>query len=154
MERFFNTAGPIKPEQHYHIPLLKRIDWDDIQILIAQERYFVLHAPRQTGKTSTLLAMMAALNRQGKYATVYVNIEGAQAARGDVGAAIPSICRSIAESIEFYLGDSSGIRRYWNGWRPRFGTFLPIHCWAVCSGTGAEPASALAYCCWMKLMPW
>jgi len=89
MERFFNTAGPIKPEQHYHIPLLKRIDWDDIQILIAQERYFVLHAPRQTGKTSTLLAMMAALNRQGKYATVYVNIEGAQAARGDVGAAIP-----------------------------------------------------------------
>ncbi len=62
MEKFFNTSGPIKPEHHYAIPPLQRVDWDEIQHLIASERYFVLHAPRQTGKTSALLAMMAALN--------------------------------------------------------------------------------------------
>ena len=55
MERFFNTAGPNIPEDHYHIPSLERVDWEEIQRLIAQKRYFLLHAPRQTGKTSVLL---------------------------------------------------------------------------------------------------
>ncbi|MDR0634065.1 MAG: hypothetical protein LBF91_03715, partial [Azoarcus sp.] len=27
MERFFNTAGPIIPEDHYHIDMLSRVDW-------------------------------------------------------------------------------------------------------------------------------
>ena len=70
MERFFNTAGPNIPEDHYHIPSLERVDWEEIQRLIAQKRYFLLHAPRQTGKTSVLLEMMQALNAQGRY-TIY-----------------------------------------------------------------------------------
>ncbi len=53
--RFFNTAGPIKPDMNYHIPPLERLDLDDVLALIQQEKYFVLHAPRQTGKTSALL---------------------------------------------------------------------------------------------------
>lgn len=56
--RFFNTAGPIKPEMNYHIPPLDRINLHEVLQLIAQERYFVMHAPRQTGKTSALLALM------------------------------------------------------------------------------------------------
>lgn len=79
MERFFNNAGPTVPADHYHIDPLTRVDWSDIEHLIAQKRYFVLHAPRQTGKTTTLLAMMKALNEQGDYACAYANIEGAQA---------------------------------------------------------------------------
>ena len=55
--RFFNTAGPIKPDIHYHVPLLSRIDVDDLLLFIRQEKYFVLHAPRQTGKTSALFAL-------------------------------------------------------------------------------------------------
>ena len=74
MKRFFNTAGPTKIDKHYHIPLLHRVDWEEIQLLIANERYFVLHAPRQTGKTSTLLAIMDALNKSGQYHAVYANI--------------------------------------------------------------------------------
>lgn len=105
MERFFNTAGPTIVEDHYAIPLMERIDWDEIQHLIRSKRYFVLHAPRQTGKTSTLLAIMEALNQSGKYRTVYANIEGAQAARSDVVSGMETVCRSVAESIEFYLGD-------------------------------------------------
>ena len=81
MERFFNTAGPMIPEDHYCIDPLTRVDWDDIQRLIRDKRYFVMHAPRQTGKTSTLRAMMDALNKEGKYACAYANIESAQTAR-------------------------------------------------------------------------
>jgi hypothetical protein len=37
MEKFFNTAGPISPDLHYHIPSLERIDWPEIQMLIASQ---------------------------------------------------------------------------------------------------------------------
>ena len=56
--------------------------------LIEQEKYFVLHAPRQTGKTSCLLALREYLNAGDRYRCVYVNIEIAQSAREDVGAAM------------------------------------------------------------------
>ncbi|MBE0508656.1 MAG: ATP-binding protein [Marinospirillum sp.] len=103
MEKFFNNAGPIKPELHHHLDLLHRLDWDEIQQLIREQRYFVLHAPRQTGKTSTLLAMMKELNASGRYACAYANIEGAQAARGDETQGIPAACNAIARSIALYL---------------------------------------------------
>ena len=105
MERFFNNAGPTISEDHYHIDPLSRVDWEEVESLIAQKRYFVLHAPRQTGKTTTLLAMMQALNEEGHYACAYANIEGAQAARGDESKGIPTVCSAISRSIEDYLGD-------------------------------------------------
>lgn len=102
MEKFFNTAGPIIPEDHYHIDPLHRLDWEEVQHLIASKKYFVLHAPRQTGKTSTLLAMMKALNSAGKYKALYVNIEAAQALRHDVNRAITVICQALASSARVY----------------------------------------------------
>ncbi|MEY4978177.1 MAG: hypothetical protein RLZZ352_447 [Pseudomonadota bacterium] len=105
MERFFNTAGPTIPKDHYHLDPLHRLDWEEIQQLIATKRYFVLHAPRQTGKTSTLLAMMKALNEAGDYACAYANIEGAQAARGDETQGIPAVCDAIVASVRRYLND-------------------------------------------------
>ncbi len=57
----FNTAIPKAPE-HYTVPPLARWDMDEIRRLDRGERYFVLHAPRQTGKTSCLLALMEKLN--------------------------------------------------------------------------------------------
>ena len=107
MEKFFNTSGPVKPGWHYCIPPLERVDWAEIQHLIASERYFVLHAPRQTGKTSALLAIMAAINAQGRFACAYANIEGAQAARGEVSAGIPAACDALVDAIELYLADSA-----------------------------------------------
>ena len=44
--RFFNTAGPVSPEMHYHVPPLSRIHVDDLLLLIGQWKCFVLHAPR------------------------------------------------------------------------------------------------------------
>ena len=79
------------------------MDWEEISGYIDQQRYFVLHAPRQTGKTSTLLAMMKAINEKGRYHCAYANIEGAQAARGDETKGIPAACVSIASAIKLYL---------------------------------------------------
>ena len=106
MERFFNNAGPTVPSDHYHIDPLTRLDWEEIQHLIDAKRYFVLHAPRQTGKTSTLLAIMKALNEVGHYACAYANIEGAQAARGDETQGIPAACDALVNAIQLYLGIS------------------------------------------------
>ena len=54
--RTFNTAGPVRAHRHYQIAPLSRIDLDEVLGLIRYEKYFVLHAPRQTGKTSALLS--------------------------------------------------------------------------------------------------
>ncbi len=59
--REFNTEGPVVADWHYCIPPLERVDLDAVLGLIRSRRYFVLHAPRQTGKTSTLLALRGLL---------------------------------------------------------------------------------------------
>jgi DNA polymerase III delta prime subunit len=105
MEKFFNTAGPIKPDLHYQIDPLERVDWEEIHMLIGSQKYFLMHAPRQTGKTTTLLAMMKELNEEGRYACVYANIEGAQAARNDVDKGIDAVCHTLTGSISLYLKD-------------------------------------------------
>ncbi len=106
MSRFFNTAGPIIREDHYFIEPLHRINLEEILTLIEQKKYFVLHAPRQTGKTSYLMALMEYLNQQGKYTCLYVNVENAQAARANVGDGIRSILNALAEAASLYLQDS------------------------------------------------
>ena len=63
--RSFSIAGPVKPDKHYCIPPLERIDLDVVLRLVRDEQYFVLHAPRQTGKTSALLALSEVLNGLG-----------------------------------------------------------------------------------------
>ena len=82
--RFFNTAGPVDCQRHYCLPPLERLNLNQVLLLIEQQKYFVLYAPRGTGKTSSLLALMDYLNTQGRYRCVYVNVEIAQAARENV----------------------------------------------------------------------
>lgn len=89
--KFFNTAGPNQSEIHYTLPPLARWNLPDILSLIEARKYFILHAPRQTGKTSCMLALREYLNEEGKYNALYVNIEGAQAARENVLRGIQAI---------------------------------------------------------------
>ena len=105
--RYFNTEGPVVAEKHYCIPPLERIDLEQILRLIAREKYFVLHAPRQTGKTSALLALTEQLNASGAYRCVYINVEEAQTARGDVSKAIPVVLGELALQARRMLGDTS-----------------------------------------------
>ena len=104
-ERFFNTSGPVVPARHYSIPPLERLDLDDVLRLIRDERYFVLHAPRQTGKTSALLALRDLLNAGDEYRCVYANIETAQTARGDVAAGMRTVLAGISEEALIAPGD-------------------------------------------------
>ena len=104
MERFFNTAGPNIAEDNYTIEPLKRFDLDEILTLIRQKRYFVLHAPRQTGKTSCMLALRDYLNKEGDYIAVYANVEGGQASRNDVQSVVKSTVDTLAEQFRGVVG--------------------------------------------------
>ena len=103
MERFFNTAGPQIPEDNYTLDPLSRFDLDEIMMLIRQKRYFVLHAPRQTGKTSCMLALRDYLNGQGDYICVYANVEAGQAARNNVKSAVTTVCGAITRETDLVL---------------------------------------------------
>ena len=102
--RFFNTTGPVVAADHYRIPPLSRLDLDDLLRLVREKRYFVLHAPRQTGKTSALLALRDRLHGDG-YRCVYANVEGAQTAREDVGRAVRTVLGRLASRARTTLGD-------------------------------------------------
>lgn len=102
MERFFNTAGPQTPDA-YTIDPLTRFDLDEVLTLIRQSRYFVLHAPRQTGKTSCMLALRDYLNQSGEYIAVYANVEAGQAARNDIKSAVAATCGAIAREASLVL---------------------------------------------------
>ena len=102
--RFFTTTGPVKPDRHYCIPPLDRLDLDQVLALVGDEKYFVLHAPRQTGKTSALLALRDRLNADG-YRCVYANVEVAQTAREDVERAMRAVLGRLASQARMTLGD-------------------------------------------------
>ncbi len=104
MAKHFNTAGPNEADLHYQIDPLARVDLAALLDFIAQRRYFVLHAPRQTGKTTCIRALSKYLNVAGDYAALYVNIEGAQAARGDVAAGMKAITAEIGSHAKLRLG--------------------------------------------------
>ena len=103
--RFFNTEGPVRSDLHYGLPPLHRWNLDDVLTLIERQKYFLLHAPRQTGKTTCLLALMEHLNREGRYRALYANIEGAQTAREDVDRGMAAICSVLGRSARLYLRD-------------------------------------------------
>jgi hypothetical protein len=106
--RFFNTEGPVWPADHNCLPPLESWVLAEVLGLIEQKKYFLLHAPRQTGKTSCLLALMERLNRDGRYGTVYTNLETAQTAREDVGLGMRATCGAIEAAARLYLDDGAG----------------------------------------------
>ena len=120
--RFFNTTGPVVPADHYCIPPLSRLNLDDVLSLIRNERYFVLHAPRQTGKTSTLLALRDLLNSgaEGDFRCVYANVEVGQAAREDVAGAMRAILYELELRAGATLRDES-LADLWPGVLERAG---------------------------------
>lgn len=83
--KYFNTAGPCEPEWHYMLPPEPRLPL--ARPVIKRANYFVVHAPRQTGKTTTLLALARNLTAEGKFAALYFSCEAAATAGDDYVAA-------------------------------------------------------------------
>jgi hypothetical protein len=75
--RYFNVAGVCLPDLHYMLPPVPRLP--GVRDLLAQRAYFVVHAPRQTGKTTTLRTLCQILTEEGDYAALHFSCEGGQA---------------------------------------------------------------------------
>ena len=103
--KHFCTAGPIIESDNYFIPSLSRINIQDVAQLILQKKYFVLHAPRQTGKTTLLLALRDYINASGNFYCVYANVEAGQAARNDVNFAIKAVVSAISNRASDLFDD-------------------------------------------------
>jgi hypothetical protein len=73
MPRWFNTAGPCQADIHYMLPPTQRLP--ELARLIEQRSYFVVHAPRQTGKSTAMLALAQELTDSGRYASVMLSVE-------------------------------------------------------------------------------
>lgn len=65
------------------IPALERLP--TAPRLVDREGYFVVHAPRQTGKTTVIRALAEELTTSGRYAALAFSCEGASAAGEDYG---------------------------------------------------------------------
>ena len=107
--RSFDTVGPVDSRFHYCIPPLERIDLDYVLNLIREKKYFTLHGPRQTGKTSALKALENHLNSgaAGEYRCLCVNIKAAEAHRGNLSQAMARILNELAGRSRRMLGDNS-----------------------------------------------
>ncbi|MBI4865288.1 MAG: ATP-binding protein [Candidatus Riflebacteria bacterium] len=92
MPRIFNTASPCLPSKHYMLPPSRRLP--EVEELIAGEFYFVLHAPRQTGKTTLLRSLSASLTAGGRSAALTISMESFTS--DDVAVVMPQILQEIA----------------------------------------------------------
>ena len=107
--RFFNTEGPVDCVRHYCLPPLERLDLPEVLLLIEQQKYFLLHAPRQTGKTTCLLALADYLNQEGRYRAVYANIEVAQAYRKNVDKGMAAVVDQISQGAYYQTNDANAV---------------------------------------------
>ncbi|MBV6428702.1 MAG: hypothetical protein KIPDCIKN_03239 [Haliscomenobacter sp.] len=102
MKRFFNTTGLCKPEDHYMVDPFRTF-YDDIVRLIEAKQYFVLHAPRQTGKTTFLHSLAHRLNREGNYVATVCSMESAGYPSITVEDANAGFIRSLHQTAELFL---------------------------------------------------
>jgi predicted AAA+ superfamily ATPase len=66
MGRYFNTTGFCDPRKHYMVNPFRGV-LDDIYQLIERKQYFLIHAPRQTGKTTLLHELAKRLYAAARY---------------------------------------------------------------------------------------
>ncbi|CAM2065320.1 ATP-binding protein [Sulfidibacter corallicola] len=104
-KKYFNTTGPINPDFHYHIPPLERMDLDQVMGLIRRGKYFALHAPRQSGKTSFLRALRDFLHDIGEFACLQLNLGNAVAGQANLERDILAILATLAREAKFQLND-------------------------------------------------
>lgn len=93
MRKFFNTAGPCDPQRHYMLPAADRIP--GAREYIAEGQYFVVHAPRQTGKTTTLGALAKELTAEGEYVALRFSCEVAGPFEDDVSTVEEAVLQKI-----------------------------------------------------------
>ncbi|MDR1203929.1 MAG: AAA family ATPase, partial [Peptococcaceae bacterium] len=71
---------------------------DEIFKLIRDNQYFIVHAPRQSGKTTLLLELTRRLNAEGQYYALYCSLENLQGVT-DPEKGIPAAVKTINSSL-------------------------------------------------------
>ena len=99
MPRVFNTAGPCRADEHYMIPATRRLA--QVRSLIDGKHYFVIHAPRQTGKTTLLRNLSRELTAEGRYAALTVSLESFT--EPEVGSMLPQMLRQIQTAAKYLI---------------------------------------------------
>ena len=112
MERFFNIAGPCVAAKHYMLPAAERLP--EVVGMIRRELYFVIHAPRQSGKTTALKQLVRDINGSGERVALYCSLETLQNVT-DVVSAMSTVETVIWKAVRTsaVLADiADGIRQY------------------------------------------
>lgn len=99
--KFFNVAGPCDPRFHYMIPPAPRLP--EVPTLVAQGAYFALHAPRQTGKTTTLRALATQLTAAGDVAALYFSCEAARIRQDDLPGVQAALLHAMRTRARLHL---------------------------------------------------
>jgi hypothetical protein len=97
--RFFNTTGPCNPDDHYMLPPEERLVGAQLHRYIRDKLYWVLHAPRQTGKTTFLQSWAREINAGCEEAACYVTVETCQGFT-EAERAVPIICDAIRDAAQ------------------------------------------------------
>ncbi|GHT28672.1 hypothetical protein FACS18942_09280 [Planctomycetales bacterium] len=92
--RFFNTTGPCNPDDHYMLPPAERLQGAQLHRYVKDNLYWMLHAPRQTGKTTFLQSWMKEINAGSEAVACYVSVERCQG-MAEIDAAMPNLCKAI-----------------------------------------------------------
>jgi len=98
--RFFNTTGPCFPWDHYMLPPADRLIGAQLDRYIDDKLYWVLHAPRQTGKTTFLQNWAREINSGDKAVACYVTIETCQRLP-EPERCMPTLCGAITQFAGF-----------------------------------------------------
>jgi AAA+ ATPase superfamily predicted ATPase len=100
MEKLFNIAGPCNPQRHYTLSPAARLP--ELQRLVDDEQYFLIHAARQSGKTTCIQQFARQLNADGHYHALYCSLETLR----DITTTGQGIARLLSR-IDFTLQNSS-----------------------------------------------
>jgi hypothetical protein len=101
MPRRFNTAGPNDPARHYTLPVMRRLP--EVRGLIEDQLYFVVHAPRQVGKTTALMSLARELTAEGSHVAALVSMEAGAGFVDDVDATELAVLASWLSDVEAQL---------------------------------------------------
>jgi hypothetical protein len=93
----FNTAGVCSPTEHYMLPVLPRVP--GVGDLIEGNFYFVLHAPRQSGKTTFLKTITDKINLDGCYYALCCSLEASDGV-DDVDSAMSMVVAQINKALK------------------------------------------------------
>ncbi len=93
MARHFNTAGICRPQDHYMLAPEDRLT--ELRKLTETKAYFVIHAPRQTGKTTTTRLLAEALTAEGKYAAVLASCKPGSVAGSDIERGVTAVTYAL-----------------------------------------------------------